>query len=311
MDEKTLYDVIILGAGPAGLSAAIYAGRSRLNTLLIEQGEDGGQIILTHEIENYPGQMPQGEPGLELVARMSEQAARFGAVRVRDRVTAVSAAGDVKSVTCEKGTYEGRTLILALGAYPRAIGCAGEMDFAGKGISYCATCDGNFFTGLDVYVAGGGDTAVQEALYLTRFARKVTIVHRRDELRAVKSLQEKAFANEKIAFLWDSVVEEAGGSGLLSRIKVRNVKTGEVTEIEAAEGFMGLFGFIGYVPRSELLEGQVATEDGYILTDEEMRTSVPGVFAAGDIRKKTLRQVITAAADGATAAISAERYLDD
>ena len=203
-----IYDVIILGAGPAGLSAGLYAGRSRLDTLIIEKGQAGGQIINTDEIENYPGQIVEGETGVSLVRRMYEQTEQFGAEHVRDTITDVELNGEIKVLTGEKDTYQAKNIIIATGAYARTIGCKGEQEYKGRGISYCATCDANFFTDLEVYVAGGGDAAVEEALYLTKFARKVTIIHRRDELRAAKSIQEKAFANPKIAFLWDSVVEE-------------------------------------------------------------------------------------------------------
>ena len=228
-----IYDVIILGAGPAGLAAGLYAGRSRLNVLIIEKGQDGGQIAITDEIENYPGQIVEGESGPSLIARMTEQAEKFGAKRVSDMIKEVELEGEVKVLKSEKNEYRGKNVIIATGAHARPIGCKGEQEYKGRGISYCATCDANFFTDLEVYVAGGGDAAVEEALYLTKFARKVTIIHRRDELRAAKSIQEKAFANPKITFLWDSVVEEVDGDGLLQMMTVKNVKTGELTKIEA------------------------------------------------------------------------------
>lgn len=306
-----IYDVIILGAGPAGLTAGLYAGRSRLSALIIEKGSDGGQIASTDEIENYPGQALDGESGTSLIARMSAQAARFGAERARDTIKSVELAGPVKKLIGRKGEYLAKTVILATGASPRPIGCNKEKEFAGCGISYCATCDGAFFTGLDVYVVGGGDAAVEEAIYLTKFAKKVTIIHRRDQLRAAKSIQQKAFANPKIAFLWDSVVEEVDGTDALSKMVLRNTKTGHLTTIEAdpADGMFGLFGFIGLSPNTELFAGQVAMENGYILTDSDMCTNIAGVFAAGDLRVKSLRQVVTATADGAIAAMQAEKYI--
>ncbi len=311
---ENVYDVIILGAGPAGLSAGLYAGRSRLNALIIEKGEDGGQIAITSEIENYPGQLVDTEEsGPTLIARMTKQVEHFGAERVSDTITAVELEGDVKKVIGKKGEYCGRAVIIATGANPRPIGCKNEAQFVGKGISFCATCDANFFTDLEVYVVGGGDSAVEEAMYLTGFARKVTIIHRRDELRAVKSIQEKAFANPKIDFMWDSVVEEVGGDeGVLATMKVRNVKTDEITVVEADEddGMFGLFGFIGFLPNTGLFEGQVDMDHGYIVTDEDMKTNIPGVFAAGDLRRKSLRQVVTAAADGAIAAMQVLKYLE-
>lgn len=308
-----IYDVIILGAGPGGLAAGLYAGRSRLSTLIIEKGIDGGQIAITDEIENYPGQIVEGESGPSLIARMTEQAAKFGAERVADTIKEVELEGPIKTIKCAKGTYQARAVILATGAYPRPIGCKGEDEFMGKGVSYCATCDAAFFEDFEVFVVGGGDSAVEEAMYLSKFARKVTIIHRRDELRAAKSIQEKAFANPKLDFMWDTVVEELHGDGILSAMTVKNVKTGEVTRIEADEddGMFGVFGFIGFIPRTELFEGKVEMENGYILTDDNMHTNVEGVFAAGDLRKKSLRQVITAAADGAIAAMQAEHYISN
>ena len=306
-----LYDVIILGGGPAGLSAGLYAGRSRLKTLILEKGVPGGQIALSADVANYPGQLLEGESGVTLANRMAAQCEAFGTERKADAICAADLTGGVKRLTGSSGEYQSRTVIIATGASPRPIGCENEKEFIGKGISYCATCDGAFFRGLDIYVAGGGDSAVEEALFLTRFGRKVTIIHRRDTLRAAKSIQEKAFANPKIGFLWDSVVESAGGGDLLDTLTVRNTKTGERTTIKAdpADGMLGLFGFIGHTPNTDLFRGQVELKDGYIPTDEDMRTNLPGVFAAGDVRVKSLRQVVTAAADGAIAAVQAEKYL--
>ena len=308
-----VYDVIILGAGPAGLAAGLYAGRSRLSTLIIEKGQDGGQIAITDEIENYPGQMVEGESGPSLIARMTEQAKKFGAERCSDVIKSVDLTGEVKKLVGNKGEYEAKCVIVATGAFPKPIGCENEGKFTGKGISFCATCDASFFEDFEVYVVGGGDSAVEEAMYLTKFARKVTIIHRRNELRAAKSIQEKAFANPKIAFLWDSVVVKVDGDDLLSSMTVKNVKTGELTEITADEddGLFGLFGFIGYNPNSQLFEGMLDMENGYIKTDENMHTNIPGVFAAGDIRVKSLRQVVTAAADGAIAAMQAEHFISN
>ena len=308
-----IYDVIILGGGPAGLAAGLYAGRSRLSTLIIEKGQDGGQIAITDEIENYPGQMVEGESGPSLIARMTEQAKKFGAERCSDVVKSVELNGEVKKLVGAKGEYEAKCVIIATGAFPKPIGCENEGKFTGKGISFCATCDASFFEDFEVYVVGGGDSAVEEAMYLTKFARKVTIIHRRNELRAAKSIQEKAFANPKIAFMWDSVVVKVDGDELLSSMTVKNVKTGELTTVEADEddGLFGLFGFIGYNPNSQLFEGMLDMENGYIKTDDNMHTNIPGVFAAGDIRVKSLRQVVTAAADGAIAAMQAEHYISN
>ena len=308
---SNLYDVIILGAGPAGLAAGLYAGRSCLKTLIIEKGQDGGQIAMTDEIENYPGQMLEGESGVTLVARMAKQAKQFGAERVRDNIKSVSLEGSVKKVVGRKGEYLGKTLIIATGAFPRPIGCKNEAQFTGAGISYCATCDGMFFRDLEVFVVGGGDAAVEEALFLTKFARKVTIIHRRDQLRAAKSIREKAFRNPKIDFLWDSVLEEVDGEDALNKLVVKNVKSGELTTITAdpKDGMFGVFCFIGMNPNSALFEGVLDMERGYIKTNEDMHTNIPGVYAAGDIRVKSLRQVVTAVADGAIAAMQAEKYL--
>ena len=290
-----VYDVIILGGGPAGLTAGLYAGRSRLSTLIIEKGQDGGQIAITDEIENYPGQIVEGESGPSLIARMTEQAKKFGAERCSDVIKSVELEGDVKKLVGAKGEYQGKCVIIATGAFPKPIGCENEGKFTGKGISFCATCDAAFFEDFEVYVVGGGDSAVEEAMYLT------------------KSIQEKAFANPKIAFMWDSVVTKVDGDELLSSMTVKNVKTGELTVVEADEddGLFGLFGFIGYNPNSKLFEGMLDMENGYIKTDDNMHTNIPGVFAAGDIRVKSLRQVVTAAADGAIAAMQAEHYVSN
>ena len=309
-----IYDVIILGAGPAGLAAGLYAGRSRLSTLIIEKGKDGGQIAITDEIENYPGQQVEGESGPSLIARMTEQAKKFGAERASDTIISVELDGDVKVLKSAKNEYRAKAVIVATGAFPKPIGCENEAKFMGKGISFCATCDASFFEDFEVYVVGGGDSAVEEAMYLTKFARKVTIIHRRDELRAAKSIQEKAFANPKLHFMWDTVVTKVDSDDeLLNKMTVKNVKTGEETVIEADpdDGLFGLFGFIGYNPNSKLFEGMLDMERGYIKTDADMHTNIPGVFAAGDIRVKSLRQVVTAAADGAIAAMQAEKYINE
>ena len=313
MDNK-IYDVVILGGGPAGLAAGLYAGRSRLSVLILEKGIDGGQIAVTHDIENYPGQSKvDGMTGQELVAPMTEQCKKFGCERVSDTITACDFSGPVKKFVGSKGEYLGKTVIVCTGAMTRSIGCKNEAKYVGKGISYCAVCDANFFEDFEVFVVGGGDSAVEEAMYLTKFARKVTIIHRRDELRAAKSIQEKAFKNPKLHFMWDTVVDGLEGDGLLSAMTVKNVKTGEITRIEADpdDGMFGVFGFIGYIPRTDLFEGMLDMENGYIKTDDNMHTNIPGVFAAGDVRVKSLRQVVTAAADGAIAAQQAEKYISE
>ncbi|NDI79267.1 MULTISPECIES: thioredoxin-disulfide reductase [Psychrilyobacter] len=308
-----VYDLIVIGAGPAGLSAALYAGRSKLSTLVLEKSKTGGQIVITHEVANYPGSVREAT-GPSLIGRMVEQVVEFGAEIKADNVIDVDFSGDIKIVKGEKEEYQAKAVIIATGATPRKMGCPGEAEFTGKGVSYCATCDADFFEDFEVFVIGGGDTAVEEAMYLTKFARKVTIVHRRDELRAAKSIQEKAFKNDKLEFMWDSTVEELRGDGILETAVFRNLKTGELTEFHADEedGTFGLFAFVGYVPHSDTFKGHIEMDDwGYIKTDDEMRTNVEGVFAAGDIRPKALRQVVTATADGAIAATLAEKYMEE
>lgn len=306
-----VYDLIILGAGPAGLSAALYAGRSRLSVLVIEKGRDGGQIATTNEIDNYPGQQLEGETGPSLIARMTAQIEMPNVERVTDTIHTVQLDATVKKLQGTIGEYFAKTVVFATGAHPRAIGCKNETEFVGRGISYCATCDGPFFEGNEVYVVGGGNSAVEEAIYLTRFARKVTIIHRRDSLRASRSLQERAFANERIHFLWNTVVEEVGGDDVLNQMTLRNTVSGQQILVQAdpGDGLFGLFGFLGMTPNTKLLEGILPLENGYVPTDEDMSTGIPGVYAAGDIRVKSVRQVITAAADGAIAAVQVEKYL--
>ena len=312
---EEIYDVVILGAGPAGLSAGLYAGRSQMDALILERGQDGGQIAITDSIENYPGQAVQGEPGPELVARMAKQAEGFGAKRASDSIQSVELNGDVKVLHGVKQDYKAHNVIIASGAHARPIGCENEGVFTGKGVSYCATCDANFFEDFEVYVVGGGNSAVEEAMYLTKFARKVTVIHRRDELRADKHVQEKAFKNPKLHFMWDSVVVALHGEGLLSSMDVKNVKTGEITTIEADpdDVMFGLFGFVGTVPNTKIFEGTGLEMDerGYIPTDQDMHTNIPGVYAAGDVRVKSLRQVVTAAADGAIAAVQVEKSMSN
>lgn len=306
-----MYDVMIIGAGPAGLSAAIYAGRANLRTLVLEKGIAGGQIAATELVENYPGGT-EGESGAELADRMRKQAVTFGAEIVRDTVKAIDLEGQEKVITGRKKEYRGKTVILAMGTEPKKIGCEGEAEFTGRGVSYCATCDGAFFRGKEVYVVGGGDSAVQEALYLTRYARRVTIIHRRDRLRAARSLAAKAEQNPKITFMWNSQVVKLEGEQALNKLTVEDTVTGQQRTLTAdpADGLFGVFVFIGLSPMSALAEGSVAMEEGYLLTDDEMHTNIPGVFAAGDIRKKKLRQVVTAVSDGAIAAVEAEAYLE-
>lgn len=307
-----VYDIIVLGAGPAGLAAASYAGRARMNTLLIEGEKDGGQIVITNEIENYPGCLDE-ESGPSLIARMTKQVAKFGADRVTDTIVDVELEGKVKHLKGNHGDYYAKAVVIATGASSRPIGCKGEKEFTGKGVSYCATCDANFFEDFEVYVVGGGDSAVEEAMYLTKFARKVTVIHRRDELRAAKSIQEKAFANPKMHFMWNSTVEEIKGDGVVTSMIIKDTKTGELREVKADEedGTFGIFVFIGFDPKSQLFEGKLEMKNRYIVTDKYMHTSVEGVFAAGDVIEKHLRQVVTACGDGAVAATEAQHYVEN
>lgn len=307
-----IYDVIIIGAGPAGLAAGLYASRARLNTLIIEKEGDGGQIATTDEVANYPGSI-ENASGPSLVARMVDQVNEFGAKKISDEIKSVDFSGKIKVLKGAKEEYQAKSVIIATGAVPRPIGCPGEKELVGRGVSYCATCDAAFFEELEVFVMGGGDTAVEEAMYLAKFARKVTIIHRRDELRAAKSIQEKAFKHDKLEFIWDSVITEIKGDGILESMVIKNLKTGEEKEIFADEedGTFGVFPFIGYLPATKLFDGIIDIEDGYIRTDEDMKTNIDGVFAAGDVRVKSLRQVVTATADGAIAAVQAEKYIDN
>ncbi len=301
-----LYDTIIIGGGPAGLSAGLYAARSRMDAVIIERAKYGGQATTTDELENYPGSI-EDCTGTTLSERMRKQAEEFGCKFAKDEIVEVKLEGDVKVIKGKNETYEAKTVIIATGANPRLSGFKNELELRGKGISYCATCDADFFTDLDVAVIGGGDSAITEAIYLTKFAETVTVIHRRDALRAAKSLQEKAFANPKMRFIWDSLVDEAIGDEILEGLVVRNKFSNETSVLKVD----GCFVFVGYDPISQLFEGQVTMDESkYIVTDDDMRTNIPGVFAAGDIRKKSLRQVITAAADGAIASTIAEHYIE-
>jgi thioredoxin reductase (NADPH) len=302
------YDIVIVGAGPAGLTAAIYATRSLRKVAIVEKGVPGGQIAMTDLIENYPG-FPEGISGPELMQRFEDQAKKFGAEFINlFTVKEIRLDNQDKIVVGTDGReIRAKAVIIASGQTPRTLDVPGESEYTGRGVSYCATCDGAFFKDKKVAVVGGGNSAIQEALYLTRFARSVTVIHRRDQLRADKILQERAFKNEKIDFLWNSVVVEIKGDNLLRSVVVKNVKTGELKEYE----FDGIFIYIGYKPNTEFLKGLVELdENGYVITDERLETSVPGIFACGDVRKNALKQVSVAVGEGAVAAESAEHYLD-
>ncbi|MEW6662124.1 MAG: thioredoxin-disulfide reductase [Bacillota bacterium] len=301
-----LYDLVIVGGGPAGLAAAIYGARSKLSTILIEKGKPGGQAATTQDMENYPG-FSAGTTGPQLMQAFTEHARSFGAEIRRGEVVEIDP-GRMTVTTKAGETYAGRAIILAPGAQPRTLGVKGELALRGKGVSYCATCDADFFTDLDVVVVGNGDAAIEEANYLTRFAAKVTIVVIHDEgvLDAAPMLQERALKNPRIEWLWKSVVEEISGDGIVERVIVKNLKTGELTTLSTN----GVFIYVGTVPQTGFLKGLVEVDErGYIITNDQMETSAAGIFAAGDARSKYLRQVITAAADGAIAAVAAEKYI--
>ncbi|MBN2466927.1 MAG: thioredoxin-disulfide reductase [Deltaproteobacteria bacterium] len=307
MNDQEVYDLIIIGGGPAGLTAGLYATRAKLKTLLLEKLPlPGGQTINAWMIENYPG-FPGGISGQELMQKMESQAREFGLVIAAGDVKGVTGNGGMKRVVHEEGDYWCRSIIVSTGATPNRLGVKGEERLIGKGISFCGTCDGFFFKDKDVILVGGGDTAMEEALFLTRFVRHLSVVHRRDTLRAAKVLQERAFQNPKIEFLWDTVVEEIGGEKTVEKALLKNLKTGEIVE----KNIDGILIFVGTKPSSDFAQGAVDLDPrGYILTDENLETSVPGIFAAGDVRKKLLRQISTAVGDGATAAYAAEKYLE-
>lgn len=300
-----MYDTMIIGSGPAGMTAALYAARSNLKTALIEQGAPGGQMNNTLDIENYPGF--DLITGPELSMKMYEPLEKLGVENLYGIVTGIEDKGDHKLVKTADTTYETKTVIVATGAKHRLLGAPGEDTYTSRGVSYCAVCDGAFFRGQDLLVVGGGDSAVEEALFLTRFASSVTIVHRRDELRAQKVLQDRAFANDKVKFIWDSVVKEIKGSDIkVDSVLVENVKTGELSE----HAFGGVFIYVGLDPVSGMVDGLgITDEQGWIVTDELMRTAVPGIFAIGDVRQKHLRQITTAVGDGAIAGQQAYQYI--
>ena len=301
-----MYDVIIIGGGPAGMSAAIYAARARLKTLIIEKAGCGGQIAITDHLENYPG-FETGINGFELAVKMQTQATTFGSEITYGEVLSIDVSNKLKKVILQDKEYETKTIIIASGANFKKLNVSGEQEFIGKGVSYCATCDGPFFRNKEIAVVGGGDSALQEALYLTKFATKVNLIHRRNEFRAAKILQEKVLANEKINIILDSVVEEINGTQMLESLKVKNVKDGNIKNLAVS----GVFLFVGWQPNTKFLESSnIKLENGYIITNENMETNLDGVFACGDVRKKQLRQVVTAAGDGAISAISAQHYIE-
>lgn len=301
-------DVIIIGSGPAGLTAAIYAARADLKPLLIEGPQPGGQLTITTEVENYPG-FPEGINGPQLVMDMRKQAERFETEFVSAEVTSVDFTSSPFTINAGNVSYKGKTIIIATGASARWIGIESEKKLMGSGVSGCATCDGFFFKGKEIVVVGGGDTALEEAVFLTRFASKVSIIHRRDQFRASKAMQEKVFNNSKISVIWDSVIEDILGveEGRVTGIRIKNVKDGSITELPCE----GVFIAIGHTPNTKVFQGHIALDEkGYIKLKEQSSTNIPGVFAAGDVADPYYRQAITAAGMGCMAAIEAERYLE-
>lgn len=303
-----MIDIAIIGAGPAGMTASVYARRAGYSVTVFELGVPGGQLSTTDKIENFPG-YPEGLPGAELGMKFYEHAQAFGAEFVFEQVVRVEADGAVKKVVTNNGTeekeYEARAIIIATGAHPRTLGVPGEDTFRGHGVSYCGTCDGFFFRGKDVCVVGGGDVAVEDAIYLANMCNSVTVFHRRDELRANKRSQDAAFANGKITFVWNTIVTELKGDDQLRSVVTKNVKTDEVKEWT----FDGCFIFVGYDPNQDVYPQGLATDErGYVLTDENMATNIPGVYAVGDVRKKNVRQVATAVGDGGIVMSDIERY---
>lgn len=306
MSEEKVYDVIIAGAGPAGMTAAVYTSRANLSTLMLERGVPGGQMANTEDVENYPGF--DHILGPELSNKMFEHAKKFGAEYGYGDIKEIIDQGDWKLVKAGSKEYKARAVIVATGAEYKKLGVPGEQELGGRGVSYCAVCDGAFFKGKELVVVGGGDSAVEEAVYLTRFASKVTVIHRRDQLRAQKILQDRAFQNDKIDFIWNHVVKEINAeNGKVGSVTLESMETGEQREFKTD----GVFIYIGMLPlNSSVLSLGITNEEGYIVTNEEMETKVPGIFAAGDIRDKSLRQIVTATGDGSLAAQNVQHYLE-
>ena len=299
-----MYEVLVIGAGPAGMTAAIYAARAGYKTAILEHGVPGGQAATTDMIENYPG-FPEGISGPELMMKFFEQTQTFGVEMIYEQVQSMDVSGDIKKVITDKQTIEAKAVVIASGAKPRTLGVANEGRLRGRGVSYCATCDGIIFRDQPVAVVGGGDTAVEEAMYLTKMCSSVTLIHRRDELRANKLAQSRAFANEKLTIIYDTVVDDIVGEDKVTQLKLRNKKTDETSTLDVN----GVFIFVGYLPNASFLPAELeVNEQGYIITDEEMATNVPGVFAVGDVRQKKLRQVTTAVGDGGAVMHGIEEY---
>ncbi|WP_018921922.1 thioredoxin-disulfide reductase [Salsuginibacillus kocurii] len=307
MTEENMYDIIIAGAGPAGMTAAVYTSRAEMSTLMLERGMPGGQMANTEDVENYPGF--DHILGPDLSTKMFEHAQRFGAEYGFGDVKSIEDKGDYKLVTAGDKEYKARAVIVTTGAEYKALGVTGEKELGGRGVSYCAVCDGAFFRDKEIVVVGGGDSAVEEAVYLTRFASKVTVIHRRDELRAQKILQQRAFVNDKIDFIWDTVVDKINEKdGKVGSVSLKNVKTEEEYDFETE----GVFVYIGMLPLNNAVKDLgITNEEGYIETNSDMETNIPGIYAAGDIREKTLRQIVTATGDGSIAAQTAQQYVEE
>ncbi|MFB4166092.1 thioredoxin-disulfide reductase [Alteribacillus sp. JSM 102045] len=305
MSSEKVYDVIIAGAGPAGMTAAVYTSRAKMETLMIEKGLPGGQMTKTEDIENYPGF--EAILGPDLSNKMYEHSTKFGAEYMQGNIQEIRNGYPLKSVIVDNKEYKTKSVIIGTGAKHRSLGVPGEEELSGFGVSYCAVCDGAFFADQELVVVGGGDSAVEEAIFLTRFATKVTIIHRRDELRAQKIIQKRAFENEKINFIWNHTVEEIIGDGMVSGVRIKDKLTGEISEFPCA----GAFIYIGMDPLSDCVKNLgITNENGYIEVDEDMKTRVEGIFSAGDVNEKMLRQIITATGDGSVAALSAQQYVE-
>ena len=303
-----MYDLMIIGGGPAGLTAAIYASRAHLNTVVFEPELDGGQMALTMSLENYPGALAD-DSGMAIAMRMAKQAASFGATTIRERVIAVEDMGDKKIVKTEGGSYEGKYVIVATGSKPNRLGVPGEEEFVSRGISYCATCDGAFYQNGDVYVIGGGNSAVEEALYLANLGAKVTIVHRRDSFRAESFLAKKALAHENISVLWNTELKEVVGDAMADGLVLYNNKTDETFTVKKGDRPLGIFIYVGVKPQTEFLEGLLELDKGYVKVDENQMSAVDGVYAAGDIVAKNFRQVINACGEGCVAAMDVAKRI--
>ncbi len=306
MAEKE-YDIVIVGGGPGGLTAGLYGARANRKTILIEKYMPGGQIANTEEVEDYPGF--EHISGADLALKMTDHAKSFGLEVISDEVTEIYVEGDYRKVACASGDiYSARTVIISTGGSPLHLNVPGETEFSGRGVSYCAICDGAFFKEQVIAVVGGGDAAVEEAMYLTKFGSKVILIHRRDELRAQKIIQERAFKNKKMEFIWDSVVESVNGDDRVNSVTVKNVKTGAISNLDVGAVFV----FIGFIPNSNITrEPLKKDEGGYIVTDFKMETSTPGIYACGDVRSQLVRQITNAVGDGTTAAVAAEKYMEE